>query len=106
MTTTRDWIGLPARALRTALALVLRAFGALLGLALMFGLMLFGLLAGGLLLLWALLLGRRPAARVGSMPPGAAWQRFRTGVGRPGRRAPAGEVVDIEAREVGAPPAP
>lgn len=106
MTTTSDWIGLPLRALRGAAALLLRAAAALLGLALMLGLMLFGLLAGGVLLLWALLLGRRPAVRFGVMPQGAAWQRFRRGVGRPGQRVPAGEVVDIEAREVGAPPAP
>jgi hypothetical protein len=75
------------RLLRTLLKLVLLAVGAVLGLlALAFGL----LLTAGLVL-WALVRGRKPVQV----------QTFRwRGMPRPGA-TPAGEVVDVEAREVG-----
>ena len=75
------------RLLRTLLKLLLLAVGAVLGLfALAFGL----LLTAGLVL-WALVRGRKPVQV----------QTFRwRGMPRPGAR-PFGEVVDVEAREVG-----
>jgi hypothetical protein len=76
---------------RALLRLLLLVVGAVLGLfALAFGL----LLTAGVIS-WALLRGRKPV-RVQSF----RWQ----GMARPGR-APAGEVVDIEAHEVREPAA-
>jgi TRAP-type C4-dicarboxylate transport system permease large subunit len=100
----QDFMNSVIRALRaTALVLVRLVAGAL-GLVLMLGLMLFGLIAGSLLIAWALLRGRRPVMRFGSMPAG--WPRHvRRGVG-PATPASTGEVIDIEAREVTPSPPP
>lgn len=80
------------RLLRTLLKLVLLAVGAVLGLfALAFGLLLTAGLVG-----WALVRGRKPGTV----------QAFRwRGMPRPGA-TPSGEVVDVQAREVGREPDP
>jgi hypothetical protein len=89
----------PLAALGTALTATLRFVVALLGAVLMVGALFVGMVLGLTLMLFALLRGRKPQGvkfmwRKGDWP------------GRPGtRRAPeAGEVVDIEAREL--PPKP
>lgn len=84
------------RPLRSAAALILRVVATLLGFAFMLGMLLLGLLAGVALLVWTLLRGGRPVWRF-RMPPGAAARR---------PAPPAGEVVDIEAREVEPPGRP
>jgi len=100
--TMQDFMNSVTRALRATALLLLRLVAGALGLVLMLGLMLFGLLAGSLLIACALLRGRRPAVRFGSMPAG--WPRHvRRGAG-PTTRASATEVIDIEAREVTTPP--
>lgn len=73
-----------AHTLMRVLVVVAGAVLAMLALAL-------GLLLGLALMLWALLRGRKPVRM----------QAFRwQGMPRPGRKPPAGEVVDIEAHEV------
>lgn len=92
--------GVIGRGVQRVVGLVLRALMAAAGLVFMLLLMGFGLVAGSLLVIWALLRGRRPASvasRRFGVPPGAAWDRFRRG----GSATPRGEVIDIEAREVG-----
>lgn len=77
--------------------MLFKAVATVLGLVFMAGLLLLGLLTAVVLLVWARLRGRPlPAAnlrwgRAGGFPKAGG--------------APAGEVVDIEAREVDAPPA-
>lgn len=95
--------GRPSGLWQIVLARVVQVFAAVLGVALMLGLMLFGLLAGAVLVAWALLRGRRPAMRFGGMAGGPSWQRFRAASQSPWRRPPPGEVVDVEAREVAVP---
>jgi hypothetical protein len=100
----QDFMNSVIRALRATALLLVRLVAGALGLVLMLGLMLFGLIAGSLLIAWALLRGRRPAVRFGSMPAG--WPRHgRRGAG-PATRASATEVIDIEAREVTPSPPP
>lgn len=76
------------------LGLVIAAFG----LAFMLAVLLLGLIAGSVLVAWALLRGRRPTLRFGRSLDG--WHRSVRMGPRAGRRAPVGDVVDIEAREV------
>jgi hypothetical protein len=102
--TMQDFMNSVTRALRATALLLVRLVAGALGLAFMLGLMLFGLIAGSLLIAWALLRGRRPVMRFGSMPPG--WPRHgRRGAG-PDSPTSAGEVIDIEAREVTPAPPP
>jgi hypothetical protein len=102
--TLQDFMNSVTRALRATALLLLRLVAGALGLVFMLGLMLFGLIAGSLLIAWALLRGRRPVMRFGSMPAG--WPRHGRGGGGPATRASAGEVIDIEAREVTSAPPP
>ena len=81
-----NWIGAVAR-VGLALAAAL----------LMVGAILIGMLLGLGVLAFALLRGRRPQG------PVFVWQR-RAASARRGPAEPGGEVVDIEAREVSAPP--
>lgn len=74
------------------LAALLRAALVVVGLLLMVGAVLLGLLLAAGVVLWALLRGRRPGPVNLRWSPGAF-----------GRRA-AGEVVDVQAREVDGPP--
>lgn len=83
--------------MKTLFSMLFKAVATALGLVLMAGLLLAGLLTAVIILLWARLRGR-------PVPPvNLRWGRaggFSAGAGRP-----AGEVVDIEAREVDAPSA-
>jgi len=83
--------------MKTLFSMLFKAVAAALGLVLMAGLLLAGLLTAVIVLLWARLRGR-------PVPPvNLRWGRaggFSAGAGRP-----AGEVVDIEAREVDVPSA-
>lgn len=102
--TMQDFMNSVTRALRATALLLVRLVAGALGLVLMLGLMLFGLIAGSLLIAWALLRGRRPVMRFGSMPAG--WPRHGRDAAGHGTRASAGEVIDIEAREVTPSPPP
>lgn len=88
---------LPGRVLHAVLRVLLLALGAVITLALLA----VGLLLALGLVLWALLRGRRPV-----LAPAFTWARRQgfAGPGRPGRPT-AADVVDIDAREVGAPAA-
>lgn len=78
-----------SRFFAAVLRVALLAFGALLLLGALFA----AFVLGSLALLWALLRGRRPAVRAAFAP------RFEQ-ARRQAQRAPAGEVIDIEVREV------
>jgi hypothetical protein len=73
---------------------LLRAALALFGLVLMLAALLMGAMLALGLTVWALLRGRRPP------PARFAWRGFPPPGGRGSARPAAGEVVDIEAREV------
>jgi hypothetical protein len=78
-----------SRFLGAVLRLALLVFGALLLVGTLFA----AFVLGSVALLWALVRGRRPAIRASFAP------RFEQ-ARRQAQRAPAGEVVDIEVREV------
>ncbi|MBX3624906.1 MAG: hypothetical protein KF892_07840 [Rhizobacter sp.] len=86
-----------SRLLSALLRLVLVAVG------LVFGLLavVFGLVLAFWLIVWSLLRGRKPQVKRFRMNPSNPF-----GGGMGGRRAPAGDVVDIEAREVPDTPPP
>lgn len=85
-----------SRLLSALLRLVLVAVGLVFGLlAVVFGLV----LALGLIV-WSLLRGRKPQVKRFRMNPSQPFG------GMGGRRAPAGDVVDVEAREVPETPPP
>jgi hypothetical protein len=102
--TMQDFMNSVTRTLRATGLLLLRLMAGALGLAFMLGLMLFGLIAGSVVIAWALLRGRRPTLRFGSVPAG--WPRHGRRGAAPATRASAGEVIDIEAREVTSAPPP
>jgi len=80
-------------------SLLLKLVLAVAGFIFMLSLLLAGLIAGALFLLWSVLRGRKPVIvmpRFG-MPPGRQWG-FPNAARRPA--ATAGEVVDVEVREV------
>ena len=82
-------MNLRSRLFGAVLRVALLVFGALLLIGTLFA----ALVLGSLALLWALLRGRRPAVRATFAP------RFEQ-ARRQAQRAPAGEVIDIEVREV------
>ena len=72
------------------------------GFIFMLSLLLAGLIALVLLMLWSLLHGRRPVLGMPrfSMPPGRQWGFPKTAARRSPVQQDAGEVVDIQAREI------
>jgi hypothetical protein len=86
-----------AGAIRNGVSAIARVGLALAAALLMVGAILIGMLLGLGVLVFALLRGRRPQG------PVFVWQR-RAASARRGPAEPGGEVVDIEAREVSAPP--
>lgn len=87
------------RLLRAAAAFVVSVVVSLFGFAFMLGMLLLGLVAAVALLSWTLLRGGRPVWRFRGMPP-------RAGGRRPAPAPAAGEVIDIEAREIEPPGRP
>ncbi len=79
-----------SRLVSALLRLVLVAVGLVFGLLAL----LFGLVLAFWLIVWSLLRGRKPQVKRFRMRPSQPFG------GMGGRRAPAGDVVDIEAREV------
>jgi len=85
----------PLDVLRRLPVFVLRVVLGLVGLVFTLGLLAIGLVAGTALVAWALLRGRRPQGVKFDLRRGGVF-----GGAQPGRMAPRGEVVDIEAREI------
>jgi len=84
------------------IAVLLQAVLLLAGLVFVASLVAVGLLIALVSIVAALLLGKKPVLRASfATNPRAAWSRFRPGgMGRTAAAKPAGEVIDIEAREV------
>jgi len=84
------------------IAVLLQAVVLLGGLIFVASLIAVGLLIALVSIIAALLLGKKPVLRASfATHPRAAWSRFRPGgMGRTAAAKPAGEVIDVEVREV------
>lgn len=83
--------------LSRVIGLVFRVAALVIGVLITVGLLLLGVLLMAALVVWALLRGKRPQIRSFRVDPRRPFGGFT-------RRAPAGEVVDVEVREVRAAP--